>query len=226
MKKLKNLLILTLTALMLISCAQDDVESSSSEKATKFEAGWWKYTTKSSSVTQTFYFEFDEDKNIIRAGKPEEEIKGAELEAYKTNPSFTWDVLVKACIKTDTTETTFVKCNAPEWSDITYTLYEYPKFLLIPISVTYDVKIGDKIKFIHDCYIPIQGGGGFDWRHPFTFENKYLLKEEDIHWEGEDNPKWNYQDYYLWTALAEGTALIKFPVENGEQPTITINITK
>lgn len=222
MKKFKNFLILALTALMFISCAQDDVESSSSEKATKFEAGWWKYTTKSSSVTQTFYFEFDKDKNIIRAGKPEEEIKGAELEAYKTNPSFTWDVLVKACIKTDTTETTFVKCNAPEWSDITYTLYEYPRFRLTPIeSRTFNVKIGDKVKYIYNAYIPHEGQ--YKCSKDLEIENSSLLREDDIHWIGEEDPKWNYQDYYLWTALAEGTAIIKIP-ENST--TITINITK
>lgn len=83
---------------------------------TKFEKGWYKYTTTVNSISQNYYFYYDENKSLSRAGNETNEFTGTVFKTYKTNTGFSWETLSKAENSDNITFKKIEEDKLPDWT--------------------------------------------------------------------------------------------------------------
>lgn len=108
MKKIFKSFLFALVIGLFASCQNP----SSGGNSVSFSSGWWKFATDNSTV----YLNYDNSKNIIRAGSPDQEYAASIVENMNKGESFSWDM----CLKNATdARMIFEKvdfANLPEWA--------------------------------------------------------------------------------------------------------------
>ncbi|MCQ2601092.1 MAG: hypothetical protein MJ184_06995, partial [Treponema sp.] len=85
---------------------------SSGGSSVSFSSGWWKFATDNSTV----YLNYDNSKNIIRAGSPDQEYAASIVENMNKGESFSWDMCLKNATDARMIFEKVEFANLPEWA--------------------------------------------------------------------------------------------------------------
>ncbi|MCQ2596547.1 MAG: hypothetical protein MJ181_01755 [Treponema sp.] len=108
MKKIFKSFLFALVIGLFASCQNP----SSGGSSVSFSSGWWKFATDNSTV----YLNYDNSKNIIRAGSPDQEYAASIVENMNKGESFSWDMCLKNATDARMIFEKVEYANLPEWA--------------------------------------------------------------------------------------------------------------
>ncbi len=118
--KLTNLFLvlgLTLSTIFCFTgCTQEPSEEE--EPEIEFKSGWWKYTLKGTDFDKNWYFYYNEEKKITKAGDDEKEFLQAQLEYVQQQQNFSFDSCYTTGLNNEYYTFTYIedKSKLPIWA--------------------------------------------------------------------------------------------------------------